>query len=464
MKMLRIPLVIALLVAGGRGFDAGAQTVTNLFSFAGFPVNGDHPYCALIQDSNGNFYSTTEFGGTNSCNCGTVFRISPSGSFTSLYSFAGTPTDGADPWAALVWGNDGNFYSTASEGGAYGSGTVYRISPGGNYTNLYSFGAVPNDGADPWAAMVLDADGDFYGTTPFGGTHNSGTVFRISSSGNETNLYSFGTHRTDGSGPYGGLALGADGNFYGTASGGGTHNSGVVFRVSPSGGYTNLYSFGGAPNDGSIPYDPALVQASDGNFYGSTVQGGAGSCNCGIVFRISPGGSYSNLHTLSSNPARGAFAGLMQGSDGNFYGPTIGSIFSVTPAGTLTTLDTLPMSDGDVVYPNVIIQGSDGNFYGTTGKGGTSGVGFVYRLSVPLNPPPFPINQITGAQVSGTNVVFNIPSIENEIYQLQFSSSLTPTNWVNTGGSITSIGSTMTLTNVAGASPPQGFYRFDITP
>jgi uncharacterized repeat protein (TIGR03803 family) len=196
-----------------------------------------------------------------------------------------------------------------------------------------------------------------------------------------------------------------------------------VFRISPNGNYTNLYSFGSHPNDGA--YSAAgLVQGSDGNFYGTTTDGGSNNCQCGTVFRISPNGSYSNLYSFAGSP-----------TDGND-----------------------PQSG--------LVQGSDGNFYGTTEDGGTNDGGTVFKLTVPLNPPPYPINQITGVQLFGTNIVFSIPSIAYETYQLQFSSSMKPTNWVNVSGvSVTnSIGALLTLTNFGGATGPQGFYRFDITP
>jgi uncharacterized repeat protein (TIGR03803 family) len=470
MKMLQIPLVIVLLVVGGRGFNAGAQTWTNLHSFVGSPNDGANPYAALVLGSDGNFYSTTQFGGTNSCNCGSVFRISPNGSETNLYSFAGPPGDGAEPWAALILGSDGNFYGTATKGGAHAKGTVYRINLSGNETNLYSFAGSPSDGATPFGALVRGSDGNFYGTTVFGGTKNSGTVFRISLSGSYTNLYSFGSVSRDGAEPYGALAQGTDGSFYGTTLLGGTKNSGTVYRVSLSGSYTNLYSFGSVSRDGAEPFS-ALVQGADGNFYGTTEFGGTNSCSCGIVYRISPGGSYTNLQSLGGIQY-GSYTGLMQGSDGNFYGVTISTAYRITPAGTLTTLFNLTTGTGGPDYPNGIVQASDGSFYGTTFNGGTStncsgeGCGIVFRFTVPLDPPPNPINQITSASIVATNIIFTVPSIAGETYQLQFTTDLTTGTWSNVPGvSVTnSIGALMTLTNFAGASQPQGFYRFDITP
>jgi uncharacterized repeat protein (TIGR03803 family) len=133
-----------------------------------------------VQGSDGNFYGTTLDGGTNSCQCGTVFRFSPSGSYTNLHSFTGYPTDGGNPYAALMQGSDGNFYGTTYEGGTSGAGTVFRFSPSGTYTTLYPFAGYPTDGENPYAGLVQGSDGTFYGTTYNGGTNNEGTVFQLS--------------------------------------------------------------------------------------------------------------------------------------------------------------------------------------------------------------------------------------------------------------------------------------------
>jgi uncharacterized repeat protein (TIGR03803 family) len=342
MKILRVLLVTVLVVVAGRTFNANAQTETNLHSFAGRPSDGRNPSAGLVQGTDSNFYGTTSDGGANGD--GTVFQISPSGSYTNLYSFAGHPNDGANPYAGLVQGTDSNFYGTTSDGGANGDGTVFQISPSGSYTNLYSFAGHPNDGANPYAGLVQGADSNFYGTTLYGGTSTNcdagcGTVFQISPSGNYTNLYSFAGSPNDGSYPQAGLVQGSDSNFYGTTSGGGTNDNGTVFRISPSGSYTNLYSFAGSPNDGKNP-SAGLVQGTDGNFYGTTFSGGTN--DNGTVFRISPSGSYTNLYSFAGSPNDGSYpqAGLVQGTDSNFYGTTLyggtngdGTVFELTLGG-----------------------------------------------------------------------------------------------------------------------------------
>jgi len=449
-------------------FALSSGNYTSLYSFGSFPYgeyDGQNPRAGLVQGSDDNFYGTASYGGanvSNGCNCGTVFRISPSGNYTSLYSFGSSPHgeyDGQNPQAGLVQGSDGNFYGTTFDGGPYLDGNIFRISPSGNYTSLYWFGSSPNDGSNPWAGLVQGRDGNFYGTASDGGVSNNGTVFRISPSGSYTSLYWFGSSPNDGSNPWAGLVQGRDSSFYGTASGGGASNNGTVFRISPSGNYTSLYSFGSQPNDGFEP-EAGLVQGSDGNFYGTTFDGGR--YGNGTVFRITASGSLTSLWSFTGGCDGGnPRAGLVQGSDGNFYGTASlgglggGTVFRITASGSLTTLYYFGSSG--------FVQGSDGNFYGTTASGGTNYDGSVFKLTLPLSPPP---NQISGVQLAGTNAVITIPSIAGETYQLQYRSSMTTGSWSNVPGvSITnSIGSLLTLTNFAGANQPQGFYRFAITP
>jgi len=406
MKILRIPLVIVLFFVAGRTFNANAQTETALYSF-GSSLDGSEPYAGLVRGSDSNFYGTTLFGGTNGLGgLGTVFRISPSGTYTTLYSFAGSPAnDGSYPQAGLVQGSDSNFYGTTIEGGTSancngGCGTVFRISPSGSYTTLYSFAGSPNDGSEPYAGLVQGSDSNFYGTTKYGGTAGTGgtngygTVFRISPSGTHTTLYSFSGYPTDGSEPDAGLVQGSDSNFYGTTEYGGTNYDvaglgyGTVFRISPSGTHTTLYSFSGYPTDGSEPY-AGLVQGSDSNFYGTTIEGGTNAnCNggCGTVFRISPSGTHTTLYSFAGSPANDGSepdAGLVQGSDGSFYGTTTGG--GTNGHGTVFELDvglgpicTYTLS---ATGTNVGAGGGSGSFNVTVGSScvwtATSNVGWI---------------------------------------------------------------------------------------
>jgi uncharacterized repeat protein (TIGR03803 family) len=305
------------------GYWAGCGTVfkispsgvlTTLHLFNG--TDGANSSAALVQGSDGNLYGTTYGGGTNGW--GTVFKISPSGALTTLYSFGtiqdlynfNLPLDGGTPNAALVQGSDGNFYGTTSSGGTndqveLGYGTVFKISPNGVLTTLYCFGSlqdtngVPLDGAFP-NGLVQGNDGNFYGTTQRGGPYTNyeafGTVFKITTNGALTLLYSFAGG--NGCQPNG-LTQGSDGYFYVTTpftrivhtglAGWGPGGDGIVCQIRTNGAFTALYGFGSTTNasgvalDGSQP-SAALVQGSDGNFYGTT--GGGGTYGNGTVFRL----------------------------------------------------------------------------------------------------------------------------------------------------------------------------------
>lgn len=469
-------MVLALALAG-QAFRASAQTEVNLHSFGGLP-DGENPRAGLVPGSDGNFYGTTFSGGTNSS--GTVFRLTPGGGYASLYSFGDQPFDGTHPSAGLVQGSDGYLYGTTVDGGTNSFGTVFRISHSGNYSNLYSFQGPPNDGESPAVGLTRGNDGNFYGVTQGGGAGNSGTVFRFTPDGTETMLYSFAGSPNDGFEPLTALVLGRDGNFYGTTFFGGITNVasigfvdmlglGTVFRISPGGSYKVLYLFGSTVPDGFAPGQ--LAQASDGNFYGVAFEGGTFT-NHGAVFRITPGGSESLVYSFGSQPGDGSNpSSLMIGSDGNFYGTTttggtnnIGAVFRISPGGSETVLYSFGSQPNDGNEPlGWLVQGNGGNFYGTTLKGG-AGNGTLFELTVPLN---VPTNQITSIQItSGTTFVFTINSVANETYQLQFSPSFSPLVWSNVpGASVTSSnGGLVTLTNSMGPLGLHGFFRVSISP
>ena len=376
-----------------------AQTFTTLVNFNW--ANGASPYAGLVQGTNGNFYGTTSEGGAHGG--GTVFEITAGGTLTTLYGFCSQTncTDGSRPVGALVQATDGSFYGTTSFGGAYGAGTVFKITPGGTLTTLHSFagtvvlGAGVGGGAGP-GGLVQGTDGNFYGTTG-GGAYGGGTVFEITAGGTLTTLYSFclQTACADGSGPNG-LVQATDGSFYGTTSGGGANGGGTVFEISAGGKLTTLYSFcfQTACADGSSPVG-ALVQATDGNFYGTTNGGGANGD--GTVFKITPTGTLTTLHSFAPAVGEGALpeAGLAQATDGNFYGTTrdggvagAGTIFEITAGGALTTLYSICSGPASACNPNSLsptaglLQATDGNFYGTT----AGPYGTVFSLSVGLGP------------------------------------------------------------------------------
>jgi uncharacterized repeat protein (TIGR03803 family) len=220
-----------------------------------------------------------------------IFKITPSGTLTTLHSFDGT--DGDLPQAALVQGTDGNFYGTTNEGGPSGAcnggcGTVFKITPGGTLTTLSSFVNYPTDGVNPIAALIQGTDGNFYGTNSSGGVNFDGAIFKITPSGTLTVLHSF--DGTDGDSPAAALVLATDGNFYGTAPAGGANGYGTVFRMTPSGTLTTLHSFDNT--DGRLPN--ALIQDTSGTLYGTTESGTSvigkyHRCTgiCGTVFSLS---------------------------------------------------------------------------------------------------------------------------------------------------------------------------------
>jgi uncharacterized repeat protein (TIGR03803 family) len=355
---------------------ACVSNFTLLHSFVGGSSDGADPYHTLIQGSDGNFYGTTLAGGAS--NVGTIFKITPSGTESVLYSFT------IVAYSGLVQSSDGNIYGTTASGGASGRGTVFKITPSGTETLLYSF---PAGSSDPYCGLVQGSDGNFYGTTGAGGASDDGTVFKITPSGTETGLYAFATTGTNGQTPYAGLIQGTDGNFYGTTYFGGANGFGTVFKVTPSGIETVLYSFAGG-SDGEHPY-AAVIQGGDGDFYGTTYQGGSGGY--GTVFRLTPSGTETVLYSFAGGTSDGATpeAGVIQGSDGNFYGNTLqggaaglGTVFKLTPSGTETILHSFAGgSDGASPAAN-LLQGSDGNLYGSTGAGGASGDGTFFKVTL----------------------------------------------------------------------------------
>ncbi len=418
-KLGRLKFAYALVVfCAAAASVSPAQTLKTLYTFCTQSgcSDGDNPTASLVQGTDGNFYGITPSGGADPSGfycgpsgCGTVFQITPQGAFTTLYSFCAQSgcTDGGVPAAPLIQGTDGNFYGTTWQGGVSSGGTIFSITPAGALTTIYSFcsDADCTDGSGPQGALFQASDGSFYGTTY--GSGGVGTVFNVTTGGTMTTLYNFSpnTGVSFGGGSYAGLAQGSDGNFYGTTPSGGANNDGgncfsgcgTVFQITPSGTLTTIYSFCAQTNcsDGLYPYS-GLVLGANGNFYGTTIQGGA--YNAGTVFSISTAGVLTTVYSFCRqthcpdgfHPA----AGLTLALDGNFYGTTVlggasdnGTVFKITPSGTLTTLYSFcslaNCADGNDPTA-AVIQGLDGNFYGTTQYSGSqsSGYGTVFSLIV----------------------------------------------------------------------------------
>ena len=374
---------VVILFCAATAIASSAQVFITLHSFGG--PDGANPFAGLVQATDGNFYGTTTGGGAG---YGTVFKITPQGALTVLHNFSGG--DGYYPDGGLVQGSDGAFYGTTYWGGVSwdctnpyktGCGTVFRIDSQGNFSTLYRFNF--SDGANPAGTLVQGTDGYFYGTTYWGGAncgaHGCGTVFKISRTGALTTLHTF---YGEGGNPAAALLQADDGNFYGTTSGwyvGGA----TVFRMTPTGALTILHTFCSEPNcaDGNKPF-AALVPGTDGNFYATAASGG--DYGNGTVFKITPSGTLTVLHSFAGPDGATPFSGLVRGADGNFYATASsggasgdGTVFKITPQGALTVLHNFSGGDGYTPY-GVLVQGSDGNLYGTTTRGGGSGT--VFRL------------------------------------------------------------------------------------
>jgi uncharacterized repeat protein (TIGR03803 family) len=418
---------LAALTIVVAAIPSAAQTLTTLVTFNG--SNGAYPrYMSLVQGLDGNFYGTTEISDVTD-GAGTVFKISPSGTLTTLYTFfsCGICVGGAGPEAGLVQTADGNFYGTTVGGGANGTGskgTVYQITPDGAVTTLYSFCSKANcaDGSRPESALLLGADGNLYGTTTAGGINSTscysggcGTVFKITPSGALTTLYSFCAQPNciDGFFPAGGL-IQADGSLYGTTYAGGANAVGTTFKISRRGAVTTLHNFDNT--DGAFPF-AGMVQASDGNFYGTTLYGTPGGY--GAVFKMTPVGAVTADILDGANGAF-TYSGLIQATDGNLYGTTTaggagthcgntqgcGTIFRIGPKGVLTTAYSFCVQTNcaDGFSPlGGLVQGTDGNFYGTTSGNGGPIVGTVFRLSLGLG--PFVKTLTTTGKVGATVII-----------------------------------------------------------
>ncbi len=460
---------------------AHAQTFTTIFSFNG--GDGAYPKAALVQGTDGSLYGTGS-GSLAPPGSGVIFKITPAGALTTLYSFCPGQdecVDGENPQAGLVQAANGYFYGTTEEGGANLGGTVFKITPGGILTTLYNFEDGAADGANPYAGLIQARNGDFYGTTESGGINTGfggfGTVFKINSAGALTTLYSFCAQAgcTDGSSPYAGLAQIADGNFFGTTASGGANSHGTVYEITPSGALTTLYSFCAETGcaDGANPY-AGLVQATNGNLYGTTQYGGAN--NGGTVFEITPGGAFTTLHSFCAQPACAdgsyPYAGLVQATDGNLYGTTQyggadgwGTIFRITPSGKLTRLYSFCSQsdcvDGLQPYGG-LFQATNGDFYGTTYGGGTYdicgyGCGTIFSLSVGLGPfvKTLPTSgkageavKILGTDLTGaTSVTFNGTAAVFEVASPSVITTTVPTGATTGAVEVVTPGGTL-LSNV----------------
>jgi uncharacterized repeat protein (TIGR03803 family) len=376
---------------GAAAIASSAQVPDTLVNFDG--TNGGEPDVSLIQGTDGNLWGTTLEGGATyiggiNQGYGEVFNMTPSGALTTVYSFCSQTncTDGSFPYAPLVQGTDGNYYGTTQGGGAYNNGSVFKLTPQGELTTLHSFCHTQgcSDGTNIYAGLVLASNGDFYGMAQEGGTGSGcgcGTVFKITPAGTLTTVHNFAG--PDGSAPVAALIQVSSGLFYGMTSTGGAHNQGTVFKMTAGGTITTLYSFCAQSGctDGSSPQD-SLVQGYDGNFYGTTYLGG--SSDAGTVFKITPKGVLTTLYSFSLDAGYHPQSSLIQATDGNFYGTTYtgdgdqcgaGCVFEITSAGTLTNIVDFATEAEGLQPIGGVTQDTSGNLYGSTYHGGSFGEG-----------------------------------------------------------------------------------------
>jgi len=384
---------------------AHGQLFRPLYSFTGV-TDGGEPAAGVSRDAKGNLYGAAYVGGNFNSNCsnhgcGLLYKLDKNGKETVLYSFNGG-SDGANPAGRVIRDGEGNLYSTTTNGGGGncpagpgGCGTVFKVSKSGQETVLYAF-AGGSDGFWPQNGVVQDAQGNLYGTTPYGGDLNGcngtgcGTVFKVTLNGVKTLLYSF-TGGADGAWPmdsFRGLILDAKGNLYGTTEKGGANDAGVVFKVNPKGQETVLYSFGVNGTDAYRP-EGDLIRDAKGNFYGSTYFGG--SSGNGAVFKIDTTGKEIVLYSFTGGTdGEWPYGGVTLDRKGNLYGTTLrggdpndggfGVVFKINKTGQETVLYTFTGSpDGAYPYAAVILTAKR-NLYGTTAQGSSYGYGEVWEI------------------------------------------------------------------------------------
>jgi uncharacterized repeat protein (TIGR03803 family) len=392
--------------------SADGQTTTTLYSFTGQPA--EYPqYVMVAQGRDGQLYGTTTDGGIN----GSIIKVSTSRIFTQLFSFDNT--DGNVPGEGVTLASDGNFYGVTPDGGNSGNGVLYKINSSGSYTVIHSFTG-GSDGAIPFAPPIQASDGSLYGTAEFSNAGGA-TVYRYTpSSANFSVIYQFSSGNIGAP-----LIQASDGFLYGTTGNGGWAHCGTIFKMSTTGKLLQSVPFPCKAGGASPSFGP-LLQASDGNFYGTTIGGGVQ--NQGTVFKMTPDFQVSILYTFmghTQSTVDGALpaAGLIQATDGNLYGATykggsagLGTLFRISTSGVYEMLYSFNGATG-VAPAGTLMQHTNGMLYGTAGGGGVNRLGTVYELNLGLAPfvtfvqPTGKIGQtaqIMGQGLTGTiSVTFN---------------------------------------------------------
>jgi uncharacterized repeat protein (TIGR03803 family) len=377
---------LALMAVAVLGLDgtrpAQARGLTVLYNFAGSSDGGD-PYASLIRDSAGNLYGTADYGGT--AFAGVVFKVAPDGTETVLYSFSGG-ADGAQPFSALVRDKEGNLYGTTTMGGSANAGVVFKLDASGTETVLHNF-IGGTDRTTPTGGLLEDKAGNFYGTASQGGTSGAGVLFKISAKGKYSILHTFTGAANDGKYPtYTSLLMDSKGTLYGLTEEGGAADDGILYEFSKTGKLTILHSFMGGTTDGCNVLGTPFIDG-DGNFYGTTSS--CGTSSLGTVWKVSANGNETVLHSFAGGTSDGEYplAGVIVDASGNVYGNTetggasnFGTVYEISPNGNFTLVHSFDGTDGKFPYGS-FVRSAKGTLFGTTQNGGTIGYGTVWKMS-----------------------------------------------------------------------------------
>ena len=388
---LLLVAILGMLVAAQK---AQAQTFTTLYGFTG-GFDGGTPSDGIVLDAQGDVYGTTQSGGAGRCKlgCGTLFKLTPNGTETVIYSFPAGAKSGASP--GLIWDTKGNLYGTTigTPKGPYGA--VFELTNQAKAKWRYLFKQTV-DGDIPDGVLFMDTKGNLYGTTLEGGAYGDGTVFQVTPKRIETVLHSFGSSGSDGMEPLAGLVSDLQGNLYGTTLLGGSNDVGTVYKITPGGTETVIYNFSGEM-DGAGP-SAGMIFDAQSNLYGTTLEGGGGSlCSkgvfpgCGTVFKLDPNGTETVLYRFTGGADGAGPLSLVLDNKGNLYGTTVeggasnrGTVYEITAAGTEEVLYSFT-GGTDGQFPGNLVMDSQGNLYGTTSSGGgyvcqQHGCGTVFKL------------------------------------------------------------------------------------
>ena len=361
----------------GTIFKITTGNVYNIVKNLSYSTDGANPYGALMQNNDDNFYGVTRGGGSKGA--GVIYKITTSGAYSVIHHLDGT-AEGSTSSSALVKGDDNNLYALCSVGGKNNMGTVFKVSTSGALTVLEDFNGADIFGNTPYSSFIKGKDSAYYATTSAGGMYGFGSIIKICG-GKTTVLHAF-NKTAEGGYPKGKLLLAGNGNFYGMTSDGGTKNAGTIFKITSSGAFSVIYTFNSS-TDGGSPLG-SLIQGKDGLLYGMTSSGGINTG--GTIFRISTSGTNFKVmrNFVSATDGNGARGDLLQASDDNFYGMTStnAKIFKLTPAGDFSVIHSfISNSEGYVPFGN-LIQGIDGNLYGTCSDGGVGLAGTVFQVTL----------------------------------------------------------------------------------